>query len=111
MSFGSLLLLLARAPAGISSLSLHDALPIHLPEEPFEVERLHPSAGEVGGLQRLDLGEPFGAGGGRGDLAATDALGPFGQRRAGDDRALAGQDRKSTRLNSSHVSISYAVLC
>src|SRR5699024_11971610 len=26
-------------------------------------------------------------------------------------RALAQQDRKSTRLNSSHVSISYAVFC
>src|SRR5699024_12193711 len=26
-------------------------------------------------------------------------------------RSLAGEDRKSTRLNSSHVSISYAVFC
>src|SRR5690242_21521961 len=26
-------------------------------------------------------------------------------------RAAAGQDRKSTRLNSSHMSISYAVFC
>src|SRR3712207_7948019 len=35
-------------------------------------------------------------------------------RRAGDDRAehaLAGGDRKSTRLNSSHANISYAVFC
>src|SRR5437867_9520481 len=30
---------------------------------------------------------------------------PFGQRR------LVGQDRKSTRLNSSHRTISYAVFC
>src|SRR5699024_12377101 len=29
----------------------------------------------------------------------------------GDSHALAEQDRKSTRLNSSHVSISYAVFC
>src|SRR5699024_12045584 len=29
----------------------------------------------------------------------------------GDPRILAGIDRKSTRLNSSHVSISYAVFC
>src|SRR5690554_4197265 len=29
----------------------------------------------------------------------------------GDRRALADQDRKSTRLNSSHVRISYAVFC
>src|SRR5207249_5941692 len=30
---------------------------------------------------------------------------------AGDQLAAAAQDRKSTRLNSSHVSISYAVFC
>src|SRR5215475_15781685 len=30
---------------------------------------------------------------------------------AADDRAEAGPDRKSTRLNSSHVKISYAVFC
>src|SRR5207248_10596884 len=28
-----------------------------------------------------------------------------------DDRELVGQDRKSTRLNSSHRTISYAVFC
>src|SRR5207249_11626124 len=32
-------------------------------------------------------------------------------RRAGEDFIVAGVDRKSTRLNSSHVSISYAVFC
>src|SRR5699024_11821831 len=30
---------------------------------------------------------------------------------AGEDRPRGGRDRKSTRLNSSHVSISYAVFC
>src|SRR3712207_6897448 len=36
-----------------------------------------------------------------------------GSRRAGDIavRHLPGQDRKSTRLNSSHANISYAVFC
>src|SRR5690554_7769583 len=29
----------------------------------------------------------------------------------GDDATVVGQDRKSTRLNSSHVRISYAVFC
>src|SRR5438874_3786286 len=35
------------------------------------------------------------------------------RRLGGDDRldVVAGQDRKSTRLNSSHVEISYAVFC
>src|SRR3712207_7325878 len=28
-----------------------------------------------------------------------------------EDRCLEGQDRKSTRLNSSHANISYAVFC
>src|SRR5438067_6122619 len=36
----------------------------------------------------------------------------LGEARVGEQRPLAvGQDRKSTRLNSSHVSISYAVFC
>src|SRR5438067_9560980 len=55
-------------------------------------------------------------------LSLHDAL-PISDRRVGDRadggalRALAGaradadEDRKSTRLNSSHVSISYAVFC
>src|SRR5690606_41622353 len=32
-------------------------------------------------------------------------------RRGGPDGVARGQDRKSTRLNSSHVKISYAVFC
>src|SRR3712207_7688955 len=50
---------------------------------------------------------------------ARHALGPRGVRRQrGDRRDLEaagvpglGQDRKSTRLNSSHANISYAVFC
>src|SRR5215467_10991270 len=37
-------------------------------------------------------------------MEAPDALGP-------DGRSLTGRDRKSTRLNSSHLVISYAVFC
>src|SRR5690349_23898625 len=37
-------------------------------------------------------------------------LPPLSPRRGGADRQLSG-DRKSTRLNSSHVEISYAVFC
>src|SRR5689334_15387753 len=33
------------------------------------------------------------------------------RRRVDEEEALAAQDRKSTRLNSSHSSISYAVFC
>src|SRR5699024_7572289 len=47
--------------------------------------------------------------GGLETIDADDALGPL---LSGDvDVALARLDRKSTRLNSSHVSISYAVFC
>src|SRR5690242_21841856 len=45
------------------------------------------------------------AGGGLGSLSAAVGL-------AFDDEFVAGgEDRKSTRLNSSHMSISYAVFC
>src|SRR5690606_8218869 len=71
------------------------------------------------GLQRLArvvlLGA--GAGGGRADrrrleggaLLAGDPH--LARRQLGDVREDRGEDRKSTRLNSSHVKISYAVFC
>src|SRR5699024_12396969 len=57
------------------------------------------------------------AGGDQGRGPAEDAGGGHGSVRAGGEDALPGlelghgPDRKSTRLNSSHVSISYAVFC
>src|SRR5207245_7699634 len=85
----------APSPPHTSSLSLHDALPIShrrdRPERPGE--HLH---------LRVGLGP-----------------GPFAQRARrmlGPDTGQgpeqrADRDRKSTRLNSSHGSISYAVFC
>src|SRR5207249_10018096 len=55
-------------------------------------ERLH--APDTGAVQRLD---------GNDTRRATRIRGPAHEHR--------GLDRKSTRLNSSHVSISYAVFC
>src|SRR5690606_41531318 len=46
---------------------------------------------------------------GAGERRAVRAAAPVRARRAG--RASGGRDRKSTRLNSSHVKISYAVFC
>src|SRR5699024_12875837 len=40
-----------------------------------------------------------------------DVLAPVGRRLTPGQRQQAASDRKSTRLNSSHVSISYAVFC
>src|SRR5256885_10917995 len=48
-----------------------------------------------------------------GDTGATGATGNrgAGSRRRAPAEALARRDRKSTRLNSSHLVISYAVFC
>src|SRR5204862_1202806 len=94
-------------PPEIYTLSLHDALPISLADEVVMV-RTHE---DVLAGQRI-VGQRHA------DRLAR-ALDDRPQRRmagavhhdvlelVGDDR----QDRKSTRLNSSHVEISYAVFC
>src|SRR3712207_8970812 len=85
------------ATTEIYTLSLHDALPIS--ERPL-----------------LNVSEePVGAG--RGQAASRGEKDGRAQvtRQAGDRRdarrVVRGQDRKSTRLNSSHANISYAVFC
>src|SRR3712207_7668171 len=75
----------------IYTLSLHDALPI-FPREPGSQLRPHP-----GQLPPSRSGRPP-HGDHRGRLPPSR---PRGRRR----------DRKSTRLNSSHANISYAVFC
>src|SRR5437667_5750694 len=79
------------APTEIYTLSLHDALPIStLPGTSF------PSALSTG------LGNP-----------AAPPRGVTGLGAAQDQADFTSQcgDRKSTRLNSSHITISYAVFC
>src|SRR5207253_9646965 len=80
------------APPPLSTLSLHDALPIS-----------SESRGSVPELRERCAGDAHGQTAGtlrarRGRLPETSRL-----------RLLT--DRKSTRLNSSHVAISYAVFC
>src|SRR3712207_7677634 len=77
------------AATEIYTLSLHDALPIWGHVEQQDVLDL---ALEHAGLQRGTHGD---------DLVRVDAL----------VRVATGEDRKSTRLNSSHANISYAVFC
>src|SRR5437667_1747213 len=80
------------ATTEIYTLSLHDALPIYLHEHDLVVLT---------------------------DAAAADGAEPAGGvrahvRRRQNDRGTgraASADRKSTRLNSSHITISYAVFC
>src|SRR5436190_23277074 len=72
------------APAEIYTLSLHDALPISRPG------RGRNRSGTASCTATCCRGRP--------------------RTRSGHDRATWG-DRKSTRLNSSHTVISYAVFC
>src|SRR5436305_11213956 len=71
------------ATTEIYTLSLHDALPILT--QRFAPERRQPAASSVAVVARAATSLPA----------------------CGSERA----DRKSTRLNSSHVRISYAVFC
>src|SRR5690606_40547894 len=96
----------ATATTEIHTLSLHDALPI------FHAGGVEHAGGVLG-----HLGGRVGAGRDRGlaDPAVVEADHPEASRQTRDERlpAPAGvpEDRKSTRLNSSHVKISYAVFC
>src|SRR5207245_5885405 len=104
--FSISLLLSDYSPPQIYSLSLHDALPIFLSLKTEQEESsCTRTEGEAVIVRPLD-----------GDRAAAvlnvererlrvdGAVGSDGNRRIGGDR-------KSTRLNSSHGSISYAVFC
>src|SRR3712207_6961994 len=86
------------ATTEIYTLSLHDALPICLEKDP---EDRPASAREL--IAVLDGAVPD---------AGADRT---GERRADDSGlftlAVLPLDRKSTRLNSSHANISYAVFC
>src|SRR3712207_8582165 len=83
------------ATTEIYTLSLHDALPIF---------------GSRAGLQQAELGL------GRAGLSLPAVIARLGgvERalgRAARVQGLLALDRKSTRLNSSHANISYAVFC
>src|SRR5207245_11146211 len=96
----------------ISSLSLHDALPISLPID----EVLHLEVLVL--LEPLFLDELLVLGGDDADLELAlrvngqlEDAGGVGDRFVFFSVHRIVQDRKSTRLNSSHGSISYAVFC
>src|SRR5690606_41340949 len=88
-------LLTDQPPTVTRPLSLHDALPISVQVAGAREDRAGVAAphgdDHVAGLHRLG-GEDLGA-------------------RGADVHPGLPQDRKSTRLNSSHVKISYAVFC
>src|SRR5699024_12188529 len=95
-----------------SPLSLHDALPISI--SGYAEPEYDPD--ELLGLVPTDPKTPFDPR----EVIARITDGPAGEGGGFDEfKPLYGpslvtgfaQDRKSTRLNSSHVSISYAVFC
>src|SRR5690606_40462312 len=93
--------LTSAAPAALFTLSLHDALPISPPPNlPL------PSQGEGPEQQLAASAAPTGF---RAVLRVAVDLQPR-QRLAHRHYLEAAEDRKSTRLNSSHVKTSYAVL-
>src|SRR3712207_9267729 len=77
------------ATTEIYTLSLHDALPI------FVAPHVHLRAARL--VEQVQKGRPA--------HPAQRGHAP------GDPHGLVFQDRKSTRLNSSHANISYAVFC
>src|SRR3712207_8768302 len=77
------------ATTEIYTLSLHDALPIS-------------PAGGMAQVRRCVRGAPGDDAPLRRQAERRDRRGPVGRQ---------GRDRKSTRLNSSHANISYAVFC
>src|SRR5207249_9263668 len=98
-------------PPATYTLSLHDALPIYLRHmrQLWRRDPARTAGGQALGIalhrlqaeSRRRVSEPLRQQEVRVG-SATDALTPLSR---------ATQDRKSTRLNSSHVSISYAVFC
>src|SRR5690606_40119791 len=95
--------LLVTAPTETSTLSLHDALPILLRRQ-FDREGVarHSAQEQVRLLDQQAAAVP--------GLAVCVDAATMGHAGQGLDSGLQ-QDRKSTRLNSSHVKISYAVFC
>src|SRR5690606_42073582 len=91
----------ATATPVLPTLSLHDALPIYAVAQPVRARRRARQPAHFLG-QAVDVRHP-----GRGEVVGVEVVVGVGD---GFGEVLA-QDRKSTRLNSSHVKISYAVFC
>src|SRR5699024_11771569 len=95
LSSCSFLLFTHSSPSSLYSLSLHDALPI------FK-QVIYNFGGDdidIDSLINDDIGD------------IEDVIVEEDNIRHGLTEAYGIEDRKSTRLNSSHVSISYAVFC
>src|SRR5690606_41335741 len=100
------------APPVSCTLSLHDALPICVAAADFTTEQLNQILAEpdLGGLGYVFLVSPTGVILSHPDPALVGkSLPDLFEGVSLDVEQAMQQDRKSTRLNSSHVKISYAV--
>src|SRR5690606_39785941 len=88
-------------------LALHDALPIWNRGEHGNKPKRHVCFPELS-MDQSHLAEPIKQ---TGSLWVYPCKSPFQQQQFPRRSLLCGRDRKSTRLNSSHVKISYAVFC
>src|SRR5437868_9674481 len=91
----------------IYTLSLHDALPIYL----FDEHRISAPSGESRGPQEKKADENKARKTGQLLTTMSPRQNSIQQALGLDATNDRDRDRKSTRLNSSHVSISYAVFC
>src|SRR5439155_24778739 len=100
----------APSTTDIYTLSLHDALPIYPEtEELHRGEAVHVEAPYLGSPCVLDAVANEEGESDRHQEKLEQSSAPFAHRPPHD--SLEQEDRKSTRLNSSHVAISYAVFC
>src|SRR3712207_7276289 len=79
----------------IYTLSLHDALPIARRERSWTTSATEPGGGGWSSIP----------------ASSRPSRRPDGGTSSASDPPGSGSDRKSTRLNSSHANISYAVFC
>src|SRR5207302_5380014 len=94
-----------HVPADACTLSLHDALPIY-GESGGQLGDAGYVVGNAGRAQVLDTQKPVGG------LVVHRVKMLEGAFEVGEKlEMIVDKDRKSTRLNSSHVKISYAVFC
>src|SRR5207253_11138395 len=100
----SLIYLSTALPPLLYPLSLHDALPIFPPADAAYMPAVAGANGVHQSEATENSGQPSAVSGQR-EVVDSSATHGF-QNEPTDDR-----DRKSTRLNSSHVAISYAVFC
>src|SRR5690606_41421725 len=103
--FASPFLFTHPPPTATYTLSLHDALPI------CPADRGNPGSRPVPGADRVDDDVPEGFRPVQEGVPQCLAVGVGPQRGTAPVGGVGVGDRKSTRLNSSHVKISYAVFC